>query len=432
MSISVKFRLRTDRAKGSLRLVQVYIRVDGTEGSPWGVVTEHGDYLWLTPLPTGSEKRKPGVAYWDQKNQEVVGRGEEIDEAKELLSDIESRILQIRKQQVDRFRTNKGPQPTCDTIKRQFQTGVVPVVTFNPFAPTAPHNPVPTLADAYRAHLITLTVKNGTSEALAPDTIKKWEYGLNYLIKYLGDSEPTFMANQLSRGWAKMYHTWLMKQGMAADSATRYVARIDDVLETCIDFKLISENPLSGLKLPRDKDKEVYFLEEEEVNRFFQLDIAPGSSLHESCWWMGIMMLTGLDYPDAKRYVFNRTAYERFTPEGNPKVVIRRSKPPKVECHIPMLPELKALLQHIPTGKPPHPDTVNNMMLAVEGLLNFPERLTIKIARKTAGAIFLRRGFRLEAVSKFMGHSSVAITERYYVKITGRFADREIDRTSRT
>ena len=56
--------------------------------------------------------------------------------------------------------------------------------------------------------------------------------------------------------------------------------------------------------------------------------------------------------------------------------------------------------------------------------------VSIKIGRKTAGALFLAKGYRMEAVSKILGHATVAITERHYVKVTGSLVDVEMKRLS--
>lgn len=131
---------------------------------------------------------------------------------------------------------------------------------------------------------------------------------------------------------------------------------------------------------------------------------------------MGLIMLTGLDHPDAVRYVQNRHYFER---EWGKMIIINRSKPPKSECWIPVLPQLDALMQHIPEGEPPTNDSINDYMRGVEALIGFSHRLICKVGRKTAGALFFAEFEDIGAVSRMMGHSSVSITERYYVKTTG-------------
>ncbi|WP_369008981.1 tyrosine-type recombinase/integrase [Larkinella terrae] len=49
-------------------------------------------------------------------------------------------------------------------------------------------------------------------------------------------------------------------------------------------------------------------------------------------------------------------------------------------------------------------------------------RVTVKILRKTAGPLFLNKGYTLEVVQQVLGHCSISTTERHYGK------NREMDR----
>lgn len=70
------------------------------------------------------------------------------------------------------------------------------------------------------------------------------------------------------------------------------------------------------------------------------------------------------------------------------------------------------------------------MREAVEAaaLSNFPFRPTFHSLRDTFATALLRSGVRLEIVSKILGHSSVALTEKHYAK----FADSDIDTAARS
>jgi len=48
-------------------------------------------------------------------------------------------------------------------------------------------------------------------------------------------------------------------------------------------------------------------------------------------------------------------------------------------------------------------------------------------ARKTFGCVMLELGFSISTISKMMGHSSIAITEKYYAKVTNEKVQREME-----
>lgn len=394
MPISIRFRVRPKTT-----LLQIRFSVNGQEDGGF------------SRLPDGSTLSVDGLS-WNQKRQQVDGRSIEATRLNGRIASVKSILIAVFNRQAA-----IGIMPTCETIKTEYMTG-------KPIEQVTPSVQGWTLIKSYKAYIVhvrSLGVRAGS-------TLDKWDYGLTYLTKFL---EATASCDKLAESvtipWAKKYHAWLMKTGpMAADSATRYVQKLSNSLDHLVGEGDLKSNPLYEMSLPRDKTKEVYFLEPEHLEKFWALNL-PAHKGGVSCWWMGVIFLTGLDYADAVRYVQDRYKYERVTPYGK-KIVIRRNKPPKAECHIPVLPELEALLLHHPAGEPPQDWEINRDMYAVETLIGFEQRLTCKIGRKTAGAIFLWKGFRLESVSRILGHSSVSVTERYYVKITGTLVDKDMGR----
>jgi hypothetical protein len=170
------------------------------------------------------------------------------------------------------------------------------------------------------------------------------------------------------------------------------------------------------MKLPRGKTKEVFFLEEPHLARFWTLDNR--GSAGDCIWYMGFIFLTGMDYPDMLRYLADPAAYDRVI-DGRSYIRINRSKKPHKLCMIPVFEPLPTLLTFRPSGEIPSADEINNYMKGVETIVGFPERLTCKVGRKTAGYIFYHiHDYTIEVVSRIMGHSSVSVTERYYVKVT--------------
>lgn len=204
---------------------------------------------------------------------------------------------------------------------------------------------------------------------LQASTLAKWQYGLTYLTQYVEEtreSDPlsTGSAADLTVFWGKSYHRWLMKNGpMAAEAATRYVKRLVEAIDYQAEAGTIKQNPLATIKLSRAKTKDVYFLEPHHLERFWKLDLEERAGV--ACWWMGVIFLTGLDFPDAVEYVTNRHKYDQPTQWGN-KIVIHRSKPPRAQCHIPILPELENLLRNQPAGPTPSDFEVNRVMYAVQ------------------------------------------------------------------
>lgn len=364
--------------------------------------------------------------HWNAQDERERGKGHDATKRNKRIVNVQKSLVQLYSAQIERHKAKLGPEPSPGTVRHEFLTGNPPLFERGPVSGAMYGQQQlyrgMSLVTAYNLFKIHLEQTNITN-SLHEDTLAKWGYGLKYLKRFCTED---FKAESVTRGWAREYHSWLMKTGpMSGDSATRYVKRIDDVLEYLEDEDIIDRNRIKDLDLPRDPTKEVHFLDEEQRRKFWGLHIPGDDTFNTVVWWLGLMMLTGLDYPDALLYVADRERYECMGIGGR-KIVIRRSKKPYNEARIPILPELDALMLHVPE-QTVIADTINEYTRAIAPMIGFPHRFTIKIARKTAGAIFLMKDFTIQAISRFLGHSSVTTTERYYVKITSDYADKEME-----
>ncbi|GAB4042060.1 hypothetical protein GCM10028774_52820 [Spirosoma jeollabukense] len=213
---------------------------------------------------------------------------------------------------------------------------------------------------------------------------------------------------------------------MSVGTATNHCSCVIEALDWLRSQYLIIVNPVAEVELARNPTKEVYFLEPQHIDRLFAIN--PEPRYKNSLWWFKLICLTGMDLPDAVRYAYNRERYEARTLAGKLKIVIRRDKPPKNECNIPVLPRLVELWAEV-NGKPPRlvtGPTLRNHLKVIQKLIGFDKPLTPKIGRKTAGMIFLEK-YSIKAVSGILGHSSINTTERHYVKIRGSYIDQEMD-----
>ena len=421
--LSIRFCLRPRKAGEPFRplvFVRVRIYVNGVEG---------------VAISTGI---KVAPAYWDQKGQCVIGQSGEAIAANKVLAEMKAKIELVHATQLSRKDNGVGWDVTAATVKNEFVTGRPPQTASISGAggdESHPIYPGILLVEAYRAYIAHLGEEQRAGRTMHKTTFGRWKYGITQLEHFLAGRNPR--CEELTIAWARQYHAWLLRQPnpqnkarrLGVTTATRAVRRIGVVLDFMIDMAGLSVNPLFTLKLPKSPDKEVYFLEPEHLERLFDLHLIGTDGA--AVWWMKLFCLTGLDYPDAVLYAQNQQKYERLTPNGR-KIVISRSKTPHGECHIPILPELEALFEEYPKG--PHRYASQRLNIAIRDTIapaiGFDRHLTIKIGRKTAGALFLRKGYRMEAVSKILGHATVAITERHYVKVSGSLVDVEMKRLS--
>ena len=421
MPMSVRFRLKSTSQKpkpNQLHPLQIRLTVEDDRDSNYATLPDR--ILNTAPfLPIDQYERKLFAVeprFWDQKGQRR--RDREGFAFNNLLERIRVELFAVYRRQKE-----AGIEPTRKTVWEEFYTGEKYVLD-------AASNPE-TVVGAFTAYLAYQDSLTG-KQALSAVTRKKYGYTLDYLKQYLSESaRPELLIKHLTASWGKRFHAWLMCAGpMAEDSATRHLVRLSDALDYLIQNDAPISNPLALVDWPRAGTKEVYWLNEDQRQRFWELQLPGMAGI--TCHWFGIMMLTGLDYYDAVEYVQNRTEYDRQIGEYT-YIYYKRKKTDGLQYEnyhgkavIPLLPELAALLKFPPTEYP-NINTINRFLKVVQVMIGFPHELTTKTARKTAGAIFIEKGITLESVSRILGHSSVSVTERHYVKITDKRVIRDTE-----
>lgn len=370
-------------------------------------------------------------AIWDQKGQRANGRSDHAQRVTRQLIQIRTKLEQIHDWQFERYDKKQGPKPTPKTIRHEFDTGKRPVQEGE-----EPGEGM-TLIGAYESVMLKLRNEQGTPLALSPDTLKIYDICFKKLKEFLGNNTG-FLAEDVTTGWAKRFYTWLLKQPVRNNTtktlsltvAYRTVKRVSYVLDYISEFQALPKgNPLMNLKLQTSPTKEVYFMEPHHIDELFKLSITGSRAV--VLWWAKLMVITGLDYPDAIEFAKNRDKYTDYTPYGQ-KISIPRAKT-GVMSVIPVTGDMVARLDVLFTEYPKPPRIyvyihVNELLADIAEMVGFTGNLTTKILRKTAGAWMLWRGFRLEAVSKALGHSDTITSQRYYVKITGTLIDLEMKR----
>ncbi|GAB4000077.1 hypothetical protein GCM10028807_51970 [Spirosoma daeguense] len=415
-SFSVWFRLRPAEPGKVHRNpcpLQIRITVDGDEDSGF------------------SARLKVDPLLWDQMSQTTKGKTQVARETAAELNKIKLALHQIEQRQRSSYLAGDGLIPTRQSIKAEY---ICRYVNNQPYVAQTLHM---SLQDAVRKYVAYLRGIQSTGEGKADKTIDAYERNLRFMVDYLSETGlPEPNVKNVTPFWVKQYWHYLLKRKglrrkdktLGAGQCTLICRQLVHALDHLFDAGVIDRNPLDSLKLKYVTTKPVYFLEPVHVLRLWQLRVA---DLEEaSLWWTKLLCLTGLDYPDAQRYVFNRRVYEQTGPGGK-KIVINRSKPPYRECNIPYLDELAQLFeQSIP--KAPRIGKLCYDMEKFREYIGFTLPLTPKICRKTAGTIFIINGHSIKGTSNILGHATTATTERHYVKVTGVTVDLEMPYSSRS
>jgi integrase/recombinase XerD len=243
----------------------------------------------------------------------------------------------------------------------------------------------------------------------------------------LSDLRPEEFTHNLAD---KMLYWLIGVKQMGRNTALKNLQNISQVLSWGVRRDLLDKNPMAlySYKLSAPKDLVYLSLEEVEKLTAYPLVSAPLQRVRDSfifqCW-------TGLAYADLA--ALNVAKQAEQLPDGRRLLRVRRQKSTLqkgYECVIPLLPEAERILALYKDNLPVPTNQVYNRFLkeigAVVGLSQ--EQMNSHIGRKTAGVMMLNAGIRMEVVSKFLGHSSVKMTETVYAKILDKTLVAEFDR----
>jgi len=345
---------------------------------------------------------------WLESYQQASGGSAESQAINQALSDIRAEHRRLLRDLL-----STGHEPSADSLRRQWLTGEAVM---------------PTLLQIYDDYL-RFQDELPLPERKSESSTFKWYKAYRYLREYLHyTNQPNLLLTEVTRAWARRYILWLRKVPLSLDTAARYFGYVRAALQHAVDQGLLVANPLWGMEIKREAAKPIECLSSEQLQELVSCELSPRLDNYRQ--WALLCCYTGLDYQDAVQVVHCQKECIIATPHGE-KIVWRRQKiatlmatqPHDGVCHIPVLPEARILLDQAIEWPIPTLQRVNSNLRIIQKRIDLPFRLTTKTCRKTAGAVFLLRGYRVEVVQKILGHKNFITLQRNYIKLMGELVD---------
>lgn len=165
----------------------------------------------------------------------------------------------------------------------------------------------------------------------------------------------------------------------------------------------------------KDNAKETPFLTHKELLNLENLDLSQDKYLDAIRDCFVFMAYTGFLFCDVK--AFNPQKHLETDKEGRIWVIKGREKTGTKQM-LPLLPKCQEILDKW-DGVPPLWSEVyhNETIKVLARQAGIKKRLTNRVARKTAGMVWLNSGVSMDVVSKMLGHKNTKITQRHYAQI---------------
>ncbi|WP_338874910.1 site-specific integrase [Spirosoma sp. SC4-14] len=353
------------------------------------------------------------AAMWNQDQQQLQGQETEALTINRTLSEIRAQHRQLLHDL-----TRSDIQPTAKLVQHYWYAG---------------ESVSPRLINFFEEYLNKLS-RMPLSERKTRSTLHKWYLAHKQLKEYLAFiCKPELTIDEVTMGWARTYYQWLREIPLSVDTSARYICFIREMLHHAVEHELIAYNKLQSLTIAREAAKTVVCLTPQQLEQLEKMeDLTP--LLDQVRKWALLCCYTGLDYTDAIAFARDPWPHIHQLPFGG-KIVWSRLKFKQVKgaypewgiCHIPLLPEARRLLAQVSEWDRLSNQRVNQNLHILEKRLNLPFRLTTKVCRKTAGALFLLRGYQAEAVRKIMGIKTLTVFERHYMVLLSELVDNNME-----
>jgi len=277
-----------------------------------------------------------------------------------------------------------------------------------------------TLADAFQYYL--------DSKELAPSSRSTYTY-LQSMIEKAG-----WVMTTLENITPAKVRLFINSLDMKQSTKALYLSSLHAVITLYIrdhnlDIRLNLDGIVEKQRKKEADEEESEYLEFDEVKKLLTIEnLKVGNGKGRKAEWFSeardlfvIMCFTGLSVGDIVKF----TPQDMISADGK-WILYKRTKTKKrgKRCRVPMLPITRSLIYKYdwPTRLPIR--TIQWYCNKLGTLIG--KRITPHTARHSFGGIMLYFGFSMESVREMMGHSSVAITEQIYAKVTKAKIEREM------
>ena len=236
------------------------------------------------------------------------------------------------------------------------------------------------------------------------------------------------LTKDLSAARCRDFARWLLTHypTVTKQSFANKCARLLYECAACaVERRVLAHHPIGKLKLAKVKKKPLSFLSLAQLDELRAARFTSPAHRRTRDAFL-LICYTGFAHVDAR--AFDPARHIRTDREGVRWVIRPRQKSDE-EAYVALLPEAERLLEkYAHEGRVPVASNqkMNERLHEIEALLDLPLSLTCHVGRRTCGMLLLDAGLSMEAVSKWLGHSSIKMTETLYSHVQQRRIGREL------
>lgn len=365
---------------------------------------------------SGNQKRfSTGIniphSLWDQKKQQLIGKGQEIATLNKKIADLVRKIESINAT----FELGHKNYDVDDILNKLLGRDTAPFRT---------------LMQVYEYRLKQMNLLAGKD--YKPVTIIKFLQLRKAVIDFLREkhSLTDISLSKVNVRFLTEFEFYLKSdRKLAVASSNKIIQKLKAMMKLAFDYGVLDRPAFPNHKFKHETPKVIFLTMEElavlERSKFAQDRLTMIRDLFL------FSVYTGLHYIDAMSLTDENIIKGV---DGKKWIAYTRGKT-NVDIHIPLLEKAQLLLRTFKEKYDPGDhllprfsnQKINSYLKEIADLLGINKPLTHKVARKTFGSVLLYYNVPMKVVSKLMGHSSVIITERHYAQVELKKLGLEMD-----
>lgn len=265
-------------------------------------------------------------------------------------------------------------------------------------------------------------------------TINIFRTTKNYLIDFISEKykRPDIITDNLNYKFINDFDLFLLEKGLQRNTVNKYHKKLKSVLLRAINEGALRLNPYSNFKMKTVPSNRT-FLTKEELDKISTNALAGNESLIRVRDIFLFSVYTGLRFTDAINLTMDKIS---ITGKGNDYIISNQEKTGE-PVYIPLLEQAVKIIEKYNTQERAITGKVlpkisnqklNAYLKTIADLTGIKKELTHHVARHTcATTILLSNGATMEAVSKWLGHSSIKHTQ-IYAKMTNEYLRQQADK----
>ena len=199
-----------------------------------------------------------------------------------------------------------------------------------------------------------------------------------------------------------------------------YTSHLKKYVNMALAEKIITEDPMATIRLPRGKSKAVSYLTKEELSKVEMAEVS--GRIEEARDMFLFACYTGLAYSDLTKI---KKSDLRMI-DGKPYIIDRRKKTGG-DYRIRLLPKAMAIVSKYDFNLNLMKNNHANMCLkALEKDLELKKHISMHVGRHTFATLALSAGIRIETVSRMLAHTNITTTQ-IYAKVLQKDVDEGFD-----